>query len=252
VWRFAAARAPGTSHLKTGLGCQDDLACAIAADGTFVAAVADGAGSASMAEVGARTAVQVVVGFVQKALEQREHEPVRMLRNAAQEARNRLADLAREHGTELRELACTLLAVIVGPQTGAALQIGDGVIVLGRDGSDWGWVFWPQRGEFANTTHFLTDEDAASFLRVEELNEPFSEVALMTDGLERLALHYATTSAYRPFFEAIFKPLHHTDGEGKIESLSIELEKFLVSEAVRERTDDDVSLIIGTRRPVGS
>src|SRR5207237_8015857 len=62
MWRFAAARATGTSHLQTGTPCQDRLACAVLANGALVAAVSDGAGSAPRAEVGAEIAVQAVTG----------------------------------------------------------------------------------------------------------------------------------------------------------------------------------------------
>ena len=249
MWRFATARAPGTLHLKNGLPCQDSLSCAIPANRTFVAAVADGAGSARMAEVGAHTAVQTIVRSVTAAFLRGDADPVSMLTEAAAEARDRLAVIAREHATEVRELACTLLAVIAGPQSKNALQIGDGVIVLGDDGSDWRWAFWPQHGEYANTTHFLTDEDATAFMQVEGLGETVSDIALTTDGLERLALHYASKSVYHPFFDGIFAPLHQTDGEGEIPRLSVGLADFLRSERTSARTDDDVSLVIATRRP---
>src|SRR5947207_12025637 len=56
-----------------------------------------------------------------------------------------------------------------------ALPICDGVIVVSQDGGEWGWVFWPQRGEYANTTRFLTDEDAVARLEVEPFARPRSE-----------------------------------------------------------------------------
>ncbi|HEV7874279.1 MAG TPA: protein phosphatase 2C domain-containing protein, partial [Enterovirga sp.] len=52
MWRFATARATGTSHLRAGLPCQDRLACTVLNDGTLVAAVADGAGSAPAGDLG--------------------------------------------------------------------------------------------------------------------------------------------------------------------------------------------------------
>jgi len=65
----------------------------------------------------------------------------------------RAAVLARAEadGEEAASYAATLLALIDTPDGGAALQIGDGVIVAGGEAGGWRWVFWPERGEYANT-----------------------------------------------------------------------------------------------------
>jgi hypothetical protein len=120
-----------------------------------------------------------------------------MLREAAARAREAVLTEAQKHGSEPRDFASTLLVVVVGPYGGGALQIGDGVIVVSDSADGWCWVFWPQRGEYANTRHFLTDEDAAERLQVEPFSGKMTDVALMTDGLEPLALHYASRSFIR-------------------------------------------------------
>jgi protein phosphatase 2C-like protein len=248
MWRFAAARATGTSHLKTGSPCQDRFSCAILNEGTLVAAVADGAGSAPLADQGAEIAVETVVRRVSANVQRQRADFAAILVEAAAEARQAVLAAASEQGTEARALASTLLATIAGPDGGAALQIGDGVIVV-SDGEGWRWVFWPQRGEYANTTHFLTDEDAPSVLQVVALPKEVTDMALMTDGLEPLALHYAIRSVHEPFFYGIFDPLFRAEGHEEITSLSAALESFLSSQRIASRTDDDVSLVVATRRP---
>jgi hypothetical protein len=171
-----------------------------------------------------------------------------MLQEAAAVAREAVLTEAQQYGSEPRDLASTLLVVVVGPSGGGALQIGDGVIVVSDGANGWCWVFWPQRGEYANTTHFLTDEDAAERLQIEPFVGKVTEVALMTDGLESLALHYASKSVHEPFFHGMFQPLLDTDGAEEINRLSASLERFLSSERVGSRTDDDVSLILATCR----
>ena len=138
--------------------------------------------------------------------------------------------------------------MVLTPEGGGALQIGDGVIVVSDDTEGWSWMFWPQRGEYANTTHFLTDENAIDRIEVEVFRGAITDVALMSDGLEPLALHYATQTVHHPFFTGMFKPLLKADGFAEIGQLSAFLEKFLSSERVQSRTDDDVSLIIATRQ----
>jgi hypothetical protein len=247
MWRFAAARVPGTSHVSGGLPCQDDFTSTTDGD-LFVAAIADGAGSVPMAERGASTVVRSVAASVEAALQLDQADPVTILKEAALAARRELAAIADQEGLPVRDFASTLLAVVAGPKGGAALQIGDGIIVVGDDGSHWSWVFWPQHGEYANTTHFLTDEDAPELLQIQPLPPHVSDIALMSDGLERLTLHHGSRSIHRPFFAGIFEPLLAAKGKGEITNLSAALEEFLRSESVAARTDDDLSLVIATRR----
>src|SRR5438093_57688 len=69
-WRVAAASVCGTSHAKTGKPCQDTYRWAVLPEGTLVAAVADGAGSAAHAEVGAALATETAVDTLRARLAQ--------------------------------------------------------------------------------------------------------------------------------------------------------------------------------------
>src|SRR4051812_13925070 len=68
AWRYILASVPGTSHDKTGTPCQDASACEIVGDteqaSCLVAVVADGAGSARLAEVGSSLACKSLVAIV--------------------------------------------------------------------------------------------------------------------------------------------------------------------------------------------
>ena len=102
---------------------------------------------------------------------------------------------------------------------------------------------WPQSGEYANCTWFVTDDDAAE--RVQSVAaEGVDEVALLTDGLQGLALRFDTREAHGPFFEPMFARLR-AEGEG--EDLREELRAFLGSAPVNQRTDDDKTLVLATR-----
>jgi hypothetical protein len=151
-----------------------------------------------------------------------------------------------------RDLACTLLSVIVAPLGGAALQIGDGAIVIGERQPAWRCVFWPQKGEYANSTFFLSDERGLAGAEVTALSDDVSDVVLLSDGVEPLALHFASRSAHEPFFRSVLTPLHATAGQGPLEALSTGLTALLDSPGARSRTDDDATLVIATRRePAG-
>ena len=248
MWKIATATATGTSHLRGNMPCQDRLAVALTGDGWLIAAVADGAGSASLAEVGAELAVRCAMDFTVEAIAGGAEELVGVLRSAAECARSKILDEAAERAIPARELASTLLLVALGETGGAALQVGDGVIVVHEADDDWCWVFWPDHGEYANTTCFLTSDDVADHIQIETLPADIQDVALLSDGLERLALSFADTTAHNFFFEPLFRPLWSLVGEGISEQLSSALQSFLTSERVAERTDDDLSLVLATCR----
>ena len=155
---------------------------------------------------------------------------------------------ATQAGLDPKTYASTLLAIAITAEGGAALQIGDGVIVVNDGDGAWRWVCWPQHGEYINTTHFLTSDDATDRLEVVALDRGVSDIALTTDGLEPLVLHYASKTVHVPFFDAMFRPLTSTESQPAVDRLSTALEAFLASDKVASRTDDDVSLLLATRR----
>jgi 3-deoxy-D-manno-octulosonate 8-phosphate phosphatase KdsC-like HAD superfamily phosphatase len=249
LWRYASGQSTGSSHEKLGKPCQDRMACATAdADATLIAVVADGAGTAELAHIGAEIAVATVSSVAQLGVRAGRDDYQDILREGATLARQRLVEAAAERKVEPRDLACTLLAVIVPPVGGGALQIGDGAIVIGEQPLSWRWVFWPQKGEYANTTFFLSDEKALANAEVASLPDEVQDVALMSDGLEPLALQFATRKAHEPFFRTVLAPLHAVTEKGEASVLSTGLTNLLASPAVRSRTEDDASLVIATRR----
>jgi hypothetical protein len=216
-----------------------------------VAAIADGAGSAAMAKEGADIAASTVVASASARIRGGLTDPIDVLKEAALEARQQVLAAASNLALPPREFASTLLAIIVSPEGGAGIQIGDGVIAINSErDSEWCWLFWPQHGEYVNTTHFLTDEDAPSLLQADKFGEEVASVALISDGLERLALHFATASLYQPFFDGLLHPLLTAVGSGEIEDISAALREFVSSDRVTSRTDDDVSIVLTTRRPI--
>jgi hypothetical protein len=248
-WRYAAGQATGSAHDKLGKPCQDRFAVATTlGHDTLIAVVADGAGTASLAHVGAEIAVATMCSVTQLGVRAERRDLLAVLREAAALSRQRLVEAATDRQATPRDLACTLLAVVLAPLGGAALQIGDGVIVTRDSKPDWNWVFWPQKGEYANTTFFLSDDRALGDAAGCELGDDIEDVALMTDGVEPLALHFASRTAHAPFFRSVFTPLHANATQGEAADLSAALCGMLATPAVRARTDDDTTLVLATRR----
>lgn len=245
MWRLAAASATGTSHAKTGAPCQDRHTWTIEQGGLIVA-VSDGAGSAELSQVGAEIAVTKAVEILTPYLADTCAPWEELVIEAAGKARAAVLAEAVSANRAPRDYACTLLIIVLGDHNGAAMQIGDGLIAY-RDDEAWGWIFWPQKGEYANTTRFLIEDNAERYFESTTLREPFQELAVMTDGLENLALHFATQSVHEPFLEAVMKPLRSADGTGEISQVSVALKDFLMSDRISSRSDDDLTLVLATR-----
>lgn len=250
MWRYAAAKNIGTSHIRVGLPCQDRFICELLPDGTLIAALADGAGSAELSDVGAEIAVSTVLQSAKSSLLAGRRDFANLLCDAADIARQAIFAEADRESRESRDYASTLLGIVLTPDGGGALQLGDGALIVSDAASDWSPLFWPQHGEYANTTLFLTELHALSLLQTASLPPTMTDFAMMSDGLEPLALVYATREAHQPFLAGMLAPLHAATGIGECSSLSQSLQTFLASDRVAARTDDDVSLIMATRRTV--
>jgi hypothetical protein len=258
-WRTVHASVAGTSHLGSGEPCADACAVRVLPKGRghslLVAVAADGAGRSEHAAEGARLAVEAVVAQAERwARGPRPRAPralVDFARRDAQRwveaARQRIARAAASRGCANGEFSCTLLVALVDEAAAIFFQVGDGAIVY--RGTDGRYVpaLWPQTGEYANCTWFLTADDAAERVKLAGARD-VDEVALFTDGLQGLALRYVSREAHGPFFEPMFARLRQ-EADEQSEQLRAELRAFLESGPVNQRTDDDKTLVLATRLP---
>jgi hypothetical protein len=249
LWRHAAGQSTGSAHERLQKPCQDRFRCGtVDQHATLIAVVADGAGTAEHAHVGAEIAVDTMWNVAQLGVKAGRRDLDAVFREGAALARQRILEAAAERQAGVRDLACTLLAVAIAPLGGAAFQLGDGAIVTTERDAQWRCVFWPQKGEYANSTSFLSDENALEKAEVRRLGDDILDVALFSDGLEQLAIHFASRSAHAPFFRGMFAPLWALGGAGESVSLSRDVNTLLASALVRARTDDDATLVMATRR----
>jgi hypothetical protein len=249
-WRIVAASAVGTSHLTAGAPCQDDcFALSESVAGrlpTLSIFVADGAGTATSGGDGASLAVQTAAHLVGAKLAVAD---IQMDDPTASEfvgaIRHAIHSAADERGLKPRDYACTFLGVMSSSHGTLAMQVGDGGIVLDV-GSGLEVPFVPMAGEYANMTHFVTDEDALDILMSKVYDAPALKVAAFSDGLQRLALSLSTNTPYAPFFNPFFDVLSKATRDQE-DSLRCSLLTFLNSAPVNERTDDDKSLAFAVR-----
>jgi Protein phosphatase 2C len=257
AWRVAAASAIGTSHVASGAKCQDAHDFGVfdaSGEQTLILVVSDGAGSARHSDAGAQCAVFTVRREIETYFD-RSGTFDKLTREVAASWLDRvqqaLRDEADRSGEPLKEFACTLLFAIIGDKHAAFFQIGDGAIVACEGIADgFSYVFWPQHGEFANTTNFVISNDAYDVFEFEvSLRPKLKEVAIFSDGLENLLLHHATKTVHEAFFSTMFQPVRACKSIDESRQLTPDLERYLKSPKVCDRTDDDKSLILATRMP---
>lgn len=246
AWRVIGASVQGVSHIKSGQPCQDAHAWAVLPNGTLIAAVADGAGSAALAEVGAQLAVQATVNFLRRELIENEvpaNEAAwqALLFEALRAARQRLEAEAQTRDCALRDLAATLIAVVVTAELAVTAHVGDGAGVL-HTGNELLLLAAPQASEYVNETTFLVSADYLDAAQFGCWHGCAKQLALFTDGLQRLALQMPLQRPHAPFFTPLFQFAANAGVEA-----DAQLEAFLRSPRIAERADDDLTLLLAAR-----
>lgn len=121
----------GTAHLEKPDGvCQDYSAVKRISDRLVVAAIADGLGSASKSDVGAKMAVENVIDYISLNISTVScGSYTYLIRQAYVNAYNATLDLAKEMQIDPRELNSTLTATIYHDNDLYYGQCGDGGII---------------------------------------------------------------------------------------------------------------------------
>ena len=246
-WKISATSVRGSSHEKLDTPCQDAHFWALQSNDVLLTAVADGAGSAKQSDVGAKIASQTAVETLRSEphLSSRlhgdpeEYRPILM--GALEAAHQAVTAEARTRTIGIRDLASTLIAVIATPHLIASAQIGDGAAVTCDQTGDLIALTTPDSGEYINQTTFLITPGALDTAQVHIWHGNPSRVAIFSDGLQMLALTMPFGKPHRPFFSPLFHFISNMKDHSKAEE---QLASFLCSPRVRERTDDDLTLML--------
>lgn len=249
MWKTIHASVIGTSHVGFGSECQDESIADVLLDandeGYLVCLVADGAGSATKGGRGAELACITAMTSIEQSLRTSSLFTTDLVAGWIENIRQAIFSEAEATELTSRDYACTLLGAVIAPNNAVFFQIGDGAIVVSKNKMQ-GVVFWPDSGPYANMTYFVTDTDALTNLDVIIINTSFDEIAVLSDGLQRLALLFDRQIPHVPFFDPMLSVLRQQPTD-QVECLESQLAIFLGSAQVNERTDDDKTLILSTR-----
>jgi uncharacterized protein YerC len=245
-WNVAAASVQGTSHIKRSQPCQDACYWVVLDDNVLIAAVADGAGSVSMSEVGSTLAVQTAVEEIQERAERlktlkNQEDWSDFFQDICHLTLNVLEAEANFLQVDKRELSTTLILVVATPDSIATAQIGDGAVVMREALDKITGLTNPNVEEFLEFTTFLTSPKALDSIQIGFWEGKVTQLAMFSDGLQLLALKMPEGKPHEPFFVPLFQAIAQ---EPDMDEMNKGLTKFLVSDRVTSKADDDLTLLI--------
>jgi hypothetical protein len=120
-------------------------------------------------------------------------------------------------------------------------QMGDGAICL-RHAGHWSCPIWPNLDEYVNVTTFVTHAHAPLQTHV---GPPAEALLLLSDGLQSLVLDYQAGRPHTPFCQGVIAELGKSTDSRKLQR---DLTTWLSSDAIRTRSDDDISLAMALRQ----
>jgi len=250
-WAIALGQVCGDSHVASGRPCEDAATIlektAPNGDPLIFAAVCDGAGSVEQGGLGAKTAVEAAAARFSELATKDDFVLDEIVGwEILSAARHALEDKAAEMAIHLRELSCTFLALICSPDRTISVQIGDGGIVFHNENQQeeaWTVATIPMTGEYANSTHFLTTDKLGEICETKFFDGCPKQFAVFSDGLQSVALNLKTGAPHAPFFKPLFLVVDQNFNADKT-VLNQALDAYLMTEAIRERSDDDKTLIL--------
>ena len=261
-WQMYGASSIGKSHIDSNLPNQDSIYLQKTEKG-MVAVVCDGAGSAKFSQAGAAFFSQSIgkmllglSGSHSVSISGIAFDLVQVKQQIVEQLSQIRLDLQSQLPAEssLRDYHTTFTALLIHSNHQAILvQIGDSPLITSQFvvrhphidyftnlqvyGDD-------SKNEYVNETHFITQDNWQSFLRVEAID--LSQVdclALMSDGCADLVFEGAsvTPKIYRPFFGNLLFNL--TQSQSSQQGSAI-IEQALGNPATYRLTGDDKSLVV--------
>lgn len=197
-WNGFAVSIPGFGHIRTEIPCQD--ASAVITSPREALIVCDGRGSAKLSQLGAQGAVKmfatqiaILDPLIASILDTEEENLEKWNKFCQIMYRTMMQvklDLAAQHGEEEKEFDFTVAFAITGTHHIGCFQVGDGAIVLRQNGNCV-TAFEPDKGEFANQTHFLREggEEKMKFHSALFDARKNSGIAATSDGPEFKMFH---------------------------------------------------------------
>ncbi|MGO3933677.1 protein phosphatase 2C domain-containing protein [Rhodopseudomonas pseudopalustris] len=255
TWKAAARSVLGNGHIKANIPCQDASECLVLENGKWlVGAVADGGGSLTHSDIGARIAVRYSVialaaslrgGLLPDAFNsETEQFFASFWSDLVSDIRRQLNSEAEISDVPFSQYGATLIAFVAGQEWLAAMQIGDGFLVLCAESTStedcYHLAFTARPSEHVGEVTWITSSHWRDDFRQEVFAGPTKFVCASSDGLEKVAILQREQKAFPGFF----RPLHMNANNGSCDLVTL-AESTLTLPALDRFTDDDKSLLLG-------
>jgi Protein phosphatase 2C len=251
TWRAIGKSCTGIAHIRAEEPCGDSIHFSNhfyenLKQEVLICCIGDGAGSSMHGDWASKHTTRSLIAAIELALG-RDFISEQDIIAAVKKIYAEIEGIAREARFELNDYSCTLLGCVAFESETVCFQIGDGAIVMGDGTGNYETVWWPDNGEYANSTSYLIDDPEFNNLRIKTIKEQAREIAIFTDGLQMLTLNYHSQRAHAPFFTAIFSSLHRAESDWDEALLSGKLEEYLNSDLINSKTSDDKTLFLAYR-----
>lgn len=198
MWKYSSCEVQGRGHFKNQIPCQDKTKT-VFKDGTYVIALADGAGSAKLSHYGAQCVVDSITDLLVSNFEELfgEEDGRQVKLSIIEKLTTDVNSQAEVLECIPKDLASTMLAVAIKDNRFIIAHIGDGVIGY-LDGDSLKVASAPANGEHANETYFVTSRDAINTMKIFKGGmKDIAGFVLMSDGTEQ-SLYNKKTNTLSP------------------------------------------------------
>lgn len=173
----------GKSHVDRGIVCQDAHRIDKLNNGSHIAVIADGVGSAKFSDVGAKVAVESIVEFCKKNISKRTNksECLHVLKSAYMYALESISTIAEEQRNVIDDYDTTLSVVIYDGKNILYGHAGDGGIVIRRNDGIINLITKPQKGIDGVSVRPL--RAGSGSWEFGEITQDIASVLMVTDGI---------------------------------------------------------------------
>ena len=242
MWSYSSCQVQGRGHGNNQVPCQDKTKT-IFENGTYVIALADGAGSAKLSHYGASCVVESIselfVHHFEELFANEDGRRVKLL--IMEKIQSDIRSEAEKLSCTPKDLAATMLVVAVNNEKFIIAHVGDGVIGY-LDGDVLKIASAPSNGEYANETYFVTSRDAVNTMKLfKGTIKNISGFVLMSDGTEQ-SLYNKKGNALSPAIIKLMQRNIILDEGAMCEQLDSTFKNVIIT-----RTHDDCSIALLSR-----
>ena len=226
----------GKSHIEKGTCCQDSHKIKKMDNGWYVAAIADGVGSAKNSHVGSKIAADTVVDFCTECMPW-DYSVIgikSMLRTAYNYAFKQIIRESEKSGEPIESYDTTLSVVIYDGHRIIYGHSGDGAIIGLTIYGDYVQITKPQKGD--DMVSVLPLRAGYTVWSIDTYEEDLAAVMLMTDGMLDGALcpyllkQSNDSEVYIPVASFFADPYGADENEKKAKKIREEIKDFIIAE----------------------